>query len=76
MPLAAAGGFPTEALKVRLDDLRAAGELDDLGPALGGAEVIDLLGLEPGPDVGVAVAWLGDLRLRAGEGGAASWTPR
>ncbi len=66
LPLAAAGGFPTEALTVRLDDLRAAGELDDLGPALGGAEVIDLLGLEPGPDVGVAVAWLGDLRLREG----------
>ena len=66
LPLAAAGGFPTEALTVRLDDLRAAGELDDLGPALGGAEVIDLLGLEPGPDVGLAVAWLGDLRLREG----------
>ena len=53
-------------METRLDALRADGELDDLGPVLGGIEVIDLLGLEPGPDVGEAVAWLADLRLREG----------
>ena len=64
--LATAAGVATGILQTRLGALRADGELDDLGPALGGAEVIDLLGLEPGPDVGEALAWLADLRF--GEG--------
>ena len=68
--LAAAAGVATGVLAERLSDLRAEGELDDLGPALGGAAVIELLGLEPGPDVGEAVAWLADLRLREGRIGA------
>ena len=64
--LASVAGVATAVLETRLDALRADGELDDLGPVLGGIEVIDLLGLEPGPDVGEAVAWLADLRLREG----------
>tara|TARA_Y100001947_G_scaffold136105_1_gene124185 strand:- start:154 stop:1413 length:1260 start_codon:yes stop_codon:yes gene_type:complete len=64
--LATAAGVATGILQTRLGALRADGELDDLGPALGGAEVIDLLGLEPGPDVGEALAWLADLRFREG----------
>ena len=53
-------------LPVALGRLRAAGELDDLGPALGGDEVMALLGLEAGRDVGEALGWLAELRL--GEG--------
>jgi tRNA nucleotidyltransferase/poly(A) polymerase len=64
--LATAAGVATGVLQTRLGALRAEGELDDLGPALGGAEVIDLLGLEPGPDVGEALAWLADLWFREG----------
>ncbi len=43
--------------------LGAAGELDDLGPALDGATVMGLLGLESGPGVGEAIDWLAELRL-------------
>jgi len=46
--------------------LRAAGEFDDLGPALDGATVMRLLGLEAGPAVGEVMAWLGELRLAEG----------
>ncbi len=53
-------------LPVALGRLRAAGELDDLGPALGGDEVMALLGLEAGREVGEALGWLAELRL--GEG--------
>jgi len=53
-------------LPVALDRLRSSGELDDLGPALDGDEVMVLLGLDAGREVGEALAWLGQLRL--GEG--------
>ena len=53
-------------LPVALGRLRGAGELDDLGSALGGDEVMALLGLKAGPEVGEALAWLAELRL--GEG--------
>ena len=49
-----------------LGRLRSTGDLDDLGPVLDGGEVMDLLGLEPGREVGEAMAWLTDLRLREG----------
>ena len=49
-----------------LGRLRSAGDLDDLGPVLDGGAVMDLLGLEPGREVGEAMAWLTDLRLREG----------
>tara|TARA_Y100000310_G_scaffold328114_1_gene395671 strand:- start:1745 stop:2992 length:1248 start_codon:yes stop_codon:yes gene_type:complete len=53
-------------LGVAVGRLAAAGELDDLGPPLDGAAVMDLLGLEPGTRVGEALAWLTDLRLSEG----------
>ena len=59
-------GVPAGDLPVALGRLRAAGELDDLGPALGGDEVMALLGLEAGREVGEALGWLAELRL--GEG--------
>ena len=59
-------GIPAGDLSVVLGRLRAAGELDDLGPALGGDEVMALLGLEAGREVGEALGWLAELRL--GEG--------
>jgi poly(A) polymerase len=49
-----------------LGRLRGAGELDDLGPALGGDEVMALLGLEAGREIGEALAWLLELRLDEG----------
>ena len=64
--LAGLAGPATGVLEKRLADLRADGDLDDLGPALGGVQVIELLGLEPGPDVGEAMAWLAELRLSEG----------
>jgi len=59
-------GVPAGDLPVALGRLRAAGELDYLGPALGGDEVMALLGLEAGREVGEALGWLAELRL--GEG--------
>ena len=59
-------GVPADDLPVALGRLRAAGELDDLGSALGGDEVMALLGLEAGREVGEALGWLAELRL--GEG--------
>ena len=59
-------GVPAGDLPVALGRLRADGELDDLGPALGGDEVMALLGLEAGREVGEALGWLAELRL--GEG--------
>ncbi|MBC8364211.1 MAG: CCA tRNA nucleotidyltransferase [Actinobacteria bacterium] len=64
--LAALAGTVTGVLDKRLAELRADGDLDDLGPMLGGAQVIELLGIEPGPDVGEAMAWLVELRLSEG----------
>lgn len=53
-------------LRMALGRLRGAGELDDLGPALGGDEVMALLGLEAGREIGEALAWLVELRLDEG----------
>jgi len=51
---------------VAIDLLAGAGELDDLGPALSGDRVMAELGLDPGPEVGAAMAWLTELRMEAG----------
>jgi len=62
------GVLPARAAEVRagVERLAAAGELDDLGPALDGAEVMAVLGVSPGPDVGAAMAFLQELRLAEG----------
>lgn len=50
--------------------LRHTEDLDDLGGPLTGAEVMELLGLEPGPEVGRALGHLRRLRLDQGPIGA------
>ncbi len=55
-----------EELERRIDELRAQEELDSLRPDLSGNEVMDLLGIGPGPDVGRALAFLMELRLDEG----------
>ncbi len=60
-------GLPQAAEVVAsVDRLSAAGELDDLGPELTGEQVMDLLGVGPGPQVGEVLAELQDYRLRDG----------
>ena len=66
MRLVTSLGLDDGALTVAVDRLSDAGELDDLGPALDGAAVMDLLCLSPGIEVGEALAWLGELRLSEG----------
>ncbi len=41
-------------------------DLADLAPGLSGEQVMEVLGLEPGPAVGRALDWLGQLRFREG----------
>jgi poly(A) polymerase len=53
-------------VRAGVERLAAAGELDDLGPVLDGAEVMAVLGLTPGPEVGEAMAFLEELRLSEG----------
>jgi poly(A) polymerase len=55
-----------EQLRGRLRSLSETGELDDLGPALDGAQIMDLLGLPSGRQVGEALQMLRDLRLDEG----------
>lgn len=52
------------------DRLRQAEDLSDLGGPLTGAEVMEVLGLEPGPEVGRALGHLRRLRLERGPIGA------
>lgn len=54
------------ALTAALERLAGEGELDDLGPQLDGAEVMALLGLPAGPQVGEALGFLQELRLAEG----------
>jgi poly(A) polymerase len=55
-----------EELERRIEELRAQEELDSLRPDLSGNEVMDLLGIGPGPDVGKALSFLMELRLDEG----------
>ncbi len=55
-----------EDLRARLVRLGGIGELDDLGPGLDGTTIQRVLGLAPGPEIGVASRWLGELRLIEG----------
>ncbi|HAQ22104.1 MAG TPA: CCA tRNA nucleotidyltransferase [Acidimicrobiaceae bacterium] len=59
-------GRSTTSLVKGVKRLRAAGELDDLGPALDGATVMEILGVGPGPAVGEAMVWLAELRVEEG----------
>ena len=66
LDLAVAVGADTGGLITAVGELRRAGELEDLGPALDGGQVMAVLDLVGGPEVGEALAWLTDLRLREG----------
>ena len=59
-------GVETGDLVAVVERLGSAGEFDDLGPALDGDAVMVLLDLSAGPEVGEALSWLVDLRLREG----------
>jgi poly(A) polymerase len=59
-----------DELERRIAELREQEELDSLRPDLTGNEVMDLLGVAPGPVVGQALAFLMELRLDEGPLGA------
>ena len=59
-------GLRMDELEKRIVELRAKEELDAIRPELDGRQVMDQLGLSPGPDVGRALAFLLDLRLEEG----------
>ena len=59
-------GVETGDLVAVVERLGSVGEFDDLGPALDGDAVMVLLDLSAGPEVGEALSWLVDLRLREG----------
>ncbi len=59
-------GRRMDELEIRIIELRAREELDAMRPDLDGLQVMDQLGLEPGPDVGRALAFLLDLRIEEG----------
>jgi poly(A) polymerase len=55
-----------DELDARIAELRQQEELDRLRPDLSGNQVMELLGVPPGPVVGRALAFLMDLRLDEG----------
>ncbi len=55
-----------DELERRIVELRAQEELDAIRPELDGREVMERLGIPPGPAVGEALAYLLDLRLDEG----------
>ena len=59
-------GVETGDLVAVAERLGSVGEFDDLGATLDGGAVMVLLDLSAGPEVGEALSWLVDLRLREG----------
>jgi poly(A) polymerase len=55
-----------DELEARIDELRAREELAALRPALDGRQVMEILGIGPGPEVGAALAFLLELRIDEG----------
>src|ERR1700722_11541414 len=55
-----------DALEARIDELREQEELDKIRPELDGGEIMQILGLAPGPLVGKARDFLLELRLSEG----------
>jgi len=54
------------ALRSALADLATRDDLDDLRPALDGQQVMEILGLSPGRDVGAALEFLQQVRFDDG----------
>jgi poly(A) polymerase len=59
-------GQRMDELEERIGELAAKEELDKIRPELDGQQVMDQLGLQPGPLVGEAMAFLLELRLEEG----------
>ncbi|KJF16744.1 CCA tRNA nucleotidyltransferase [Acidithrix ferrooxidans] len=55
-----------QQLKVRIQELRAQEELDSLRPELDGTQVMQILGIAPSKEVGVALEFLMELRIEEG----------
>lgn len=55
------------ALEWRIGKLREQENLSKIRPALDGKEIMGLLGLKPGPEVGAAYRFLMDIRMSEGE---------
>ena len=55
-----------DELEARITELRAQEELDAIRPDLSGNQVMELLGIGPGPAVGRALSYLLELRLDEG----------
>ena len=56
-----------DELELRVDELREQEDLDNQRPALDGVEVMELLGIQPGPDVGRVMKFLMEIRREEGE---------
>jgi poly(A) polymerase len=69
-------GQRMDELEARIADLREQEELDAIRPDLDGSQVMEALGLSPGPDVGRALAFLLDLRMDEGPLGEDAATER
>ena len=59
-------------LEERIEALAAAEELAAIRPELDGGQVMELLGLAPGPEVGEALRFLLEIRLDEGPIGSAA----
>lgn len=55
-----------DALEARIEELRAEEELNAIRPDLNGAEIMEILSVQPGPIVGKAYSHLLELRLDKG----------
>ena len=53
-------------LEARIEELAAKEELASIRPELNGSQVMEQLGLTPGPDIGRALAFLLEIRLEEG----------
>jgi poly(A) polymerase len=69
-------GRRMDELEARIAELREKEELDSIRPELDGREVMEHLGVGPGPVVGEALAFLLELRLEEGPLGADEVTKR
>jgi poly(A) polymerase len=60
-----------EELEFRIDELRSQEELDAIRPDLDGTQIMAVLGIGPGREVGAAYAFLMERRMEAGPLGEA-----
>jgi poly(A) polymerase len=63
-------GRRMDMLEMRIAELRQREELESIRPELDGVQVMEHLGIRPGPVVGRALAFLLEIRLEEGEIGA------